>query len=189
VSSLTPTPGFALTLKSDAEYIINLLKNGNWINDIAECATDVWVNVEGKYYEYCSECGCFLDIKNGRTLAIKNGSSDHKRLNSIFTCYDGVMELTVHPAYNEGVDIKLSEKDYDEILTLILCASWREGTYDCIADYIFEINEGGWITKYGYHTSCGTLNNYTDRLSYKLSDNDRKEINKILEQTPKDLCE
>lgn len=188
VSSVTP-PGFARTLESDAEYIVNLLENGEWINDLAECVTNVWVNVEGKYYEYCSACGCFLDIENCRTLNIKDGSSDHKRLNSIFTCYDGVMELTVHPAYNEGVDIKLSEKDYDEILTLILCASWREGTYDCIADYIFEINEGGWITKYGYHTSCGTLNNYTDRLSYKLSESAREEINKILEQTPKDLCE
>lgn len=189
VSSATPPPGFARTLKSDAEYIINLLENGEWINDIAECVTDVWVNVEGKYYEYCSECGCFLDKENGRTLAIKNGSSDHKRLNSIFTCYDGVMELTVHPAYNEGVDIKLSDEDYDEILNLIVCASWREGTTDCLADYIFEINKGGWITNYGYHASCGTLNNYTDQLSYSLSDENREEINRILETTPKDLDE
>ncbi len=188
VSSLTP-PGFSRTLESDAEYIINLLENGNWTNDLHKCKANVWVDAEGEYYEYCSECGCFLDKKNGRTLEIARDSRAHLHLNAIFGVYTEKMKLTVHPEYNEGVDIKLSEGDYDEILTLILCASWHEGTADCLADYIFEIDEGGWITKYGYHTSCGTLNNYTDRLSYKLSESAREEINKILEQTPRDLDE
>ncbi len=187
-SSLTP-PGFARTLESDAEYIINLLENGNWTNDLHKCKANIWVDAEGKYYEYCSECGCFLDKENGRTLAIPTNSRAHIHLNAIFGVYTGKMKLTVHPKYNEGVDIKLSEDDYDEILTLILCASWREGTTDCLADYIFEINKGGWITKYGYHASCGTLNNYTDQLSYSLSDENREEINRILETTPKDLDE
>ncbi len=187
-SSLTP-PGFARTLESDAEYIINLLENGNWTNDLHKCKANIWVDAEGKYYEYCSECGCFLDKENGRTLAIPTNSRAHVHLNAIFGVYTGKMKLTVHPAYNEGITIHLCETDYDELLTLVLCADWKNGTSDCAADYIFEIDEGGWITRYGYHTSCGTLNNYTDRLSYKLSDSDREEINKILETTPKDLEE
>lgn len=181
--------GIALTRKRDAEYIVNLLKNGKWKKDLHKCTYDRSVHVEENAYKYSSQCGCFLDEENGKTLAIKTGSSDHKRLNSIFNVYFYEMGFTVRPAYNENIVMKFSEEDHETLWKCVITSQWTEGTSDCAPDYIFETDEGGWITRYGYHTSCGTINNYTDGLSYQLSESYREKINRILENTPKDLDE
>ena len=58
-------------LTEDAmEKIVSLLNNGNWVDDVPNCACDYEFRMDRELIQYHSECGTFVDAVNGRSFTL-----------------------------------------------------------------------------------------------------------------------
>ena len=54
----------------DKEYIINLLNESEWIDDLSNCGYDFVFYTQKQEVRYHSECGTFNDITSGKGLQV-----------------------------------------------------------------------------------------------------------------------
>ena len=52
------------------QYIIELLNDSKWVNDLGKCITDFGFHTEKQELRYSSDCGVFNDITNKKMLEI-----------------------------------------------------------------------------------------------------------------------
>ena len=68
--------------------MLDLLNNGEWINDVTDCAHDYVLNFDDSSLRYHSSCGTFIDIENKRSLRLNE--SDKEAVNAIMEAlFDG----------------------------------------------------------------------------------------------------
>ena len=74
-------------------FLVDLLNNGKWHNDVAKCDCDYTVMMKNqREISYHSECGTFIDYDLGKSLTVSE--EDRVKLNGYLT---GVMcEGNVH---------------------------------------------------------------------------------------------
>ena len=61
--------------------IISALNKGKWQDDITNCGYDYEFTTKNETIRYHSECGTFIDITNGRVMALSN--DDRVRINEV----------------------------------------------------------------------------------------------------------
>lgn len=54
----------------DKEYIVDLLNEASWINDLSNCDNDFVLYLQTQEVRYHSECGTFYDITNKKSTTI-----------------------------------------------------------------------------------------------------------------------
>ena len=64
----------------EKQYIIDLLNNGNWHNDIAKCPADVKFATQQQVIGYSAEDGIFNDYTQNKSLKISE--QDRLKVNS-----------------------------------------------------------------------------------------------------------
>ncbi len=68
--------------------ILDLLNNGEWINDVTDCAHDYVLKFDDSSLRYHSSCGTFIDIEKGRSLRLSE--SDKEAVGAIMKAlFDG----------------------------------------------------------------------------------------------------
>lgn len=72
-----------------AEFLLNILNNGNWKNGVCEGVPDRIINVGDKRLEYCSGCGVINLTKEGKSLALVKDSRQAIWLDSILQINEG----------------------------------------------------------------------------------------------------
>lgn len=56
--------------KNVESYIISLLNEGKWTEELCECANDYKFTIDGKTVEYSTSCGSFYDRDRVKTLEL-----------------------------------------------------------------------------------------------------------------------
>jgi len=56
--------------KNAKQYIIDLLNNASWINDLSNCNSDFVFYTQAQEIRYHSECGTFNDYTNQKSMAV-----------------------------------------------------------------------------------------------------------------------
>lgn len=72
--------------------------------------------------------------------------------------------------------VDLPEADAEVLAGLLETRDWRAGTSDCLDDVVLTVNGR---TVY-YHSDCGTVNDYENEQSLRLSDEQRQTLNALL---------
>ncbi|MBO4413787.1 MAG: hypothetical protein J5830_03690 [Clostridia bacterium] len=54
----------------DIEYILGILNNGTWINDLSNCGCDYVFYTAKQEVRYHSECGTFNDYTNKKSMKV-----------------------------------------------------------------------------------------------------------------------
>lgn len=71
-----------------SDLILDLLNNGEWIDDVTDCAHDYVLIFDDSSLRYHSSCGTFIDIENKRFLRVNE--SDKEAVNAIMEAlFDG----------------------------------------------------------------------------------------------------
>ena len=77
----------------DEIFLVDLLNNGKWYNDVTKCECDYTIRMENdREIFYHSECGTFLDYDFNKSLTISE--EDRVKLNSQFV--DDICRSEVH---------------------------------------------------------------------------------------------
>ncbi len=71
---------------------------------------------------------------------------------------------------------ELSADDMQYIIDLLNNASWVKGLSNCSGDVVFHTQK----QEVGYHSECGTFNDYTSKKSMTVSKEHRDTINEML---------
>ena len=74
-------------------FLVNLLNNSKWHNDVAKCECDYTILMEnGREIFYHSECGTFIDYDFNKSLTVSE--EDRVKLNDCFV--NAICESEVH---------------------------------------------------------------------------------------------
>ena len=65
----------------DKNYIVDILNNATWVNDLAKCDADFVFVTQKQRVNYNCECGVFNDITSGRSTTISE--ADRLKINAI----------------------------------------------------------------------------------------------------------
>ena len=81
-----------VSIKSD--LILDLLNNGTWVNDAAECDADYRITLNEKHFVYHSACGTFNNITDGTSLTLADDDkvSINLYLNRLFEGFNTTEE-------------------------------------------------------------------------------------------------
>ena len=60
----------------DKQYVIDLLNNASWVNDLTNCASDFVFYTQKQEVRYHSECGTFNDYTNKRSTPVSEEQRD-----------------------------------------------------------------------------------------------------------------
>ena len=88
-------------------------------------------------------------------------------------------------AYNilENVQVALSAEDADAIGNILYNVEWIDDITKCASDYEFVMKSG---ETYCYHSNCGTVNDFQEKRSFTLTDEQRDKINYLLAEATAD---
>ncbi len=56
--------------KADKNYIVDLLNEGSWIDDLSNCGSDFVFYTQKQEVRYHSECGTFNDVTNKKSMTV-----------------------------------------------------------------------------------------------------------------------
>ena len=65
----------------DKNYIVDILNNATWVNDLAKCPPDFVFVTQKQRVNYTCECGVFNDITSGRSTTVSE--ADRLKINAI----------------------------------------------------------------------------------------------------------
>ena len=65
----------------DKNYIVDILNNATWVNDLAKCEADFVFVTQKQRVNYNCECGVFNDITGGRSTTVSE--ADRLKINAI----------------------------------------------------------------------------------------------------------
>jgi hypothetical protein len=54
----------------DKNYIVDILNNATWVNDLAKCPPDFVFVTQKQRVNYNCECGAFNDVTTGRSTTV-----------------------------------------------------------------------------------------------------------------------
>ena len=60
----------------DRQYIIDLLNNASWVNDLSNCGSDFIFYTQKQDVRYHSECGTFNDYTNKKSMTVSEEQRD-----------------------------------------------------------------------------------------------------------------
>ncbi len=60
----------------DRQYIIDLLNNASWVNDLSNCGSDFIFYTQKQEVRYHSECGTFNDYTNKKSATVSEEQRD-----------------------------------------------------------------------------------------------------------------
>ena len=85
-------------------------------------------------------------------------------------------QMTIDNLYT-GISIATSI-DIEQIEGILSDGNWTEGTTDCLPNYRITIDD----TPYNYHSDCGTINDVLNDCSMTLDENQKVELEKIIDK-------
>ena len=77
---------------------------------------------------------------------------------------------------NVNKEVALSSEDIDFILDILNSGTWINDLSNCACDYVFYTAK----QEVRYHSECGTFNDYTNKRSMTVTEEQRQKINSIL---------
>lgn len=78
---------------------------------------------------------------------------------------------------NVNKKVALSSEDIDFILDILNSGTWINDLSNCACDYVFFTSK----QEVRYHSECGTFNDYTNKRSMTVTEEQRQKINSILQ--------
>ncbi len=167
-----------------ADIIYQILNNGEWTNEAPEIVPNYLFQLGSLQLQYASgDVGCFVDIVNNRCLMLAG-----KEIAAIDNIIIGLEEPIIpNDPDQDLVQVYTSSGDADMYLTLtadeqeliyniLVSDRWENGTADCECNYMFVLSD----SNIGYHSSCGTFNDFANSLHLKLTDEEKEKLNEIL---------
>ena len=173
----TPQEFFMELEPKGTEYILNLIDNGDWENGHpnCNCISEYWFTRPRQRIYYHSECGMFYDVENGKFFKV----TEEQRTNVNLHLEHAESTRYASEGYyylSSGVPKRLDLNEIDYILDLLNDNVWEHEPFDCDYDYyLLQPNQ-----KIYYHSECGTFTDTERGRSFKVTEEQRLEINRLL---------
>lgn len=168
--------------KDDAEYLLDLINNGDWTNGTEVCIQYDWYFPSDVFYD--SLCGIFVDMVHKKVLILDENERD--AVNKILSgeneknddnheeSLEGViMAYTDSGPADRYADITDKESEW---IRSLLEGAWEDGIPDCDTDWVFTVGNKTLF----YHSYCGKFVDRQNQRALSLSDSEQARLNGIL---------
>lgn len=159
------TPG--MSVKMDVEKGA-WFKIGVNIQNPTEESKDVYISVSNVEVRIAS-----LNDAKDSSLFIEKMPSEKDA-----TQQETFVDMQVSDILNGSSSVTISREDASALRAFFESGGWNEGTSDCLDNY--ELIFDGNIVR--YHSDCGTFNDFVNNRHIELSEENKAEVNVILEK-------
>lgn len=176
------------------DYVYPLIKSGGWSNSDPDAdfyskffSSSEYLLPEGSYkisavFSYSTDDG---DVNGslktlsasysfdvvaglGGNVSFESNESEGLSVQITYEAFDGTDAKTCCP----------DDEQAERIYTAVTCGEWIQSLGDCLTEYLIIINGN----EYHYHSECGTVNDYTNMCCKTLDENEKAQLNGLLEE-------